>query len=175
MEHFVPKDGKYEIKADQKSSLEQFIREKLIENQNSKKGVTHKTKIGDQLHIMKNRGNKIKPIWNLLENKYYLDFFYFKFIIDPVKITFAKFVDSFNSNVLDRFVNGVGTTASKAGGIVYTNLDQRGIDKVLNLSSTGTDTIGSKVKLIQTGKTQQYLMYFLIGVIVISLIILLVL
>jgi hypothetical protein len=65
MEHFVPKDGKYEIKADQKSSLEQFIREKLIENQNSKKGVTHKTKIGDQLHIMKNRGNKIKPIWNL--------------------------------------------------------------------------------------------------------------
>ena len=118
---------------------------------------------------------KIKPIWNLLENKYYLDFLYFKFIIDPVKITFAKFVDSFNSNVLDRFVNGVGTTASKAGGIVYTNLDQGGIDKVLNLSSTGTDTIGSKVKLIQTGKTQQYLMYFLIGVIVISLIILLVL
>ena len=118
---------------------------------------------------------KIKPIWNLLENKYYLDFFYFKFIIDPVKITFAKFVDSFNSNVLDRFVNGVGTTASKAGGIVYTNLDQGGIDKILNLSSTGTDTIGSKVKLIQTGKTQQYLMYFLIGVIVISLIILLVL
>ena len=65
MDHFVPKDGKYEIKADQKSSLEQFIREKLIENQNSKKGITHKTKIGDQLHIMKNRGNKIKPIWNL--------------------------------------------------------------------------------------------------------------
>ena len=65
MEHFVPKDGQYEIKADQKTSLEKFIREKLIDNQNSKKGVTHKTKIGDQLHIMKNRGNKIKPIWNL--------------------------------------------------------------------------------------------------------------
>tara|TARA_R100000234_G_C4979261_1_gene169970 strand:- start:44 stop:1177 length:1134 start_codon:yes stop_codon:yes gene_type:complete len=65
MEHFVPKDGQYEITADQKTSLEKFIREKLIDNENSKKGVTHKTKIGDQLHIMKNRGNKIKPIWNL--------------------------------------------------------------------------------------------------------------
>jgi hypothetical protein len=65
MEHFVPKDGQYEIKADQKTSLEKFIRQKLIDNENSKKGVTHKTKIGDQLHIMKNRGNKIKPIWNL--------------------------------------------------------------------------------------------------------------
>ena len=118
---------------------------------------------------------KIKPIWKILENKYYLDFFYFKFIIDPVKITFAKFIDSFNTNILDRFVNGVGVTASKAGDIVYKNLDQEGIDKVLNLSSSGTDTIGSKVKLIQTGKTQQYLMYFLVGVIVISLIILLVL
>ena len=98
-----------------------------------------------------------------------------RFIIDPVKITFAKFIDSFNTNILDRFVNGVGVTASKAGDIVYKNLDQEGIDKVLNLSSSGTDTIGSKVKLIQTGKTQQYLMYFLVGVIVISLIILLVL
>lgn len=65
MENFVPKDGQYEITADQKTSLEKFIREKLIDNQNSRKGVTHKTKIGDQLHIMKNRGNKIKPIWNL--------------------------------------------------------------------------------------------------------------
>ena len=118
---------------------------------------------------------KIKPIWKVLENKYYLDLFYFKFIVDPVKITIARLVDSFNTNLLDRFVNGVGVTASKAGGIVYNNLDQGGIDKALNFSSTGTDVIGSKVKLIQTGKTQQYIMYFLTGVVVISLIVLLVL
>ena len=47
--------------------------------------------------------------------------------------------------------------------------------KALNLTSTGTDTLGGKVKLIQTGKTQQYLMYFLTGVIVISVLVLLVL
>tara|TARA_X000001388_G_C2211757_1_gene115454 strand:+ start:87 stop:1220 length:1134 start_codon:yes stop_codon:yes gene_type:complete len=64
MEEFTPKDGQYEIKADQKTKLEQFLRERLIENQNSKKGVTHKTKIGDELLIMKNRGNKTKPQWN---------------------------------------------------------------------------------------------------------------
>ena len=64
MEHFVPKDGQYEITADQKTSLEKFIREKLEANQHSKQGVVHKTKIGDQLHIMKNRGNKTKPQWN---------------------------------------------------------------------------------------------------------------
>ena len=68
-----------------------------------------------------------------------------------------------------------GNAASYLGGVVYNRLDQGGIDKALNLTSTGTDTIGSKVKLIQTGKTQQYIMYFLTGVIVISALVLLVL
>ena len=33
---------------------------------------------------------KIQPVWRILENKYYLDDFYFKFIIDPIKITLSK-------------------------------------------------------------------------------------
>jgi hypothetical protein len=40
------------------------------------------------------------------------------------------------------------------------------------MSSTGTDNFGGKVKLLQTGKTQQYLMLFLGGVVTISLLIL---
>ena len=115
---------------------------------------------------------KIQPIWKVLENKYYLDNFYFKFVIDPIKITFAKAIDSFNTNVIDRFINGFGQIVSFLGGIVYNNIDQNGIDKLLNLSSTGTDAAGSRVKLMQTGRAQQYLMLFLGGVIVISLLIL---
>jgi len=42
----------------------------------------------------------------------------------------------------------------------------------LNASSTGTDNLGGKVKLLQTGKTQQYIMLFLAGVVTISLLIL---
>ena len=75
---------------------------------------------------------KIQPIWSVLENKYYLDHFYFKFVIDPVKINISKAVDKFNT----------------------------------------TDNFGGKVKLLQTGKTQQYLMLFLGGVVTISLLIL---
>ncbi len=118
---------------------------------------------------------KFQPVWRILENKYYLDDFYFQFIIDPIKVTFAKAVDKFNTEILDRFINGFGNVASYLGGFVYNRLDQGGIDKALNLTSTGTDTLGSKVKLIQTGKTQQYIMYFLTGVIVISALVLLVL
>ena len=115
---------------------------------------------------------KIQPIWSVLENKYYLDDFYFKYVIDPVKINISKAVDKFNTNVIDRFVNGFGQIASLLGGIVYNNFDQNGIDKLLNMSSSGTDSFGGKVKLLQTGKTQQYLMLFLGGVVTISLLIL---
>ena len=115
---------------------------------------------------------KIQPIWSVLENKYYLDDFYFKYVIDPVKINISKAVDKFNTNVIDRFVNGFGQIASLLGGIVYNNFDQKGIDKLLNMSSSGTDSFGGKVKLLQTGKTQQYLMLFLGGVVTISLLIL---
>ena len=115
---------------------------------------------------------KIQPIWSVLENKYYLDDFYFKYVIDPVKINISRAVDKFNTNVIDRFVNGFGQIASFLGGIVYNNFDQNGIDKLLNMSSSGTDSFGGKVKLLQTGKTQQYLMLFLGGVVTISLLIL---
>ncbi len=115
---------------------------------------------------------KIQPIWSILENKYYLDDFYFKYVIDPVKINISRAVDKFNTKVIDRFVNGFGQIASLLGGIVYNNFDQNGIDKLLNMSSSGTDSFGGKVKLLQTGKTQQYLMLFLGGVVTISLLIL---
>ena len=75
----------------------------------------------------------------------------------------------------DRTVNMFGVVASYLGNIVYEKLDQGGIDKALNASSSSTDALGARVKLLQTGKAQQYIMYFLSGVIVISLLILLVL
>ena len=84
----------------------------------------------------------------------------------------AKAVDVFNTNVIDRFVNSFGQLASFLGGIIYNNIDQNGIDKILNMSSSGTDSFGGKVKLLQTGRTQQYLMLFLGGVVTISLLIL---
>ena len=118
---------------------------------------------------------KVEPIWNILENKYYLDYFYFKYIINPIKSTVANIVERFNTNILDRTVNMFGIAATFLGNIVYEKFDQGGIDKALNISSSSTDALGARVKLIQTGKTQHYIMYFLTGVIVISLLILLVL
>ena len=114
---------------------------------------------------------KIQPIWSVLENKYYLDHFYFKFVIDPVKINISKAVDKFNTNVIDRFVNGFGQVASLMGGVVYNNFDQNGIDKLLNILQLELIILAVRSNYYKR-KTQQYLMLFLGGVVTISLLIL---
>ena len=69
MEEFVPVDGIYNITQSQKGALEGQLRNQLSINNNSKKGVTHKTMIDGEMHIMKNRGNVKNPIWYLKPEK----------------------------------------------------------------------------------------------------------
>ena len=114
---------------------------------------------------------KLQPVWKILENKYYLDDLYINGIVNPLKTAVAKAVDQFNSKVLDRFVNSVGLAMGFLGKIVYSNLDQDGIDRIVNSISVGTDDLGGRVKLIQSGRVQQYLSLFLSSVLLVSIIV----
>lgn len=114
---------------------------------------------------------KLQPVWKILENKYYLDDLYINGIVNPLKTAVAKAVDQFNSKVLDRFVNSVGLAMGFLGKIVYSNLDQDGIDRIVNSVSVGTDDLGGRVKLIQSGRVQQYLALFLSSVLLVSIIV----
>ena len=114
----------------------------------------------------------MRPLQRLiLENKYYLDDLYVKGIVDPLKTQVAREVDRFNSKVLDRFINTIGLAMAFLGKIVYSNFDQGGIDKLVNSVSVGTDNAGGQVKLIQSGRVQQYLTLFLSGVLLVSIIV----
>lgn len=114
---------------------------------------------------------KLQPVWKILENKYYLDDLYINGIVNPLKTAVAKAVDQFNSKVLDRFVNSVGLAMGFLGKIVYSNLDQDGIDRIVNSVSVGTDDLGGRVKLIQSGRVQHYLALFLSSVLLVSIIV----
>ena len=65
MEEFVPSQGQYNITSNQKSALEDQLRNQLLINNNSKRGVVHKTMIDGEEHFLKNGGNKAKPVWYL--------------------------------------------------------------------------------------------------------------
>lgn len=68
MEEFEPSQGQYSITKNQKSALEEKLRQQLVINKNSKKGIVHKTIIDGEEHYMKNGGNKTNPVW-YLKNK----------------------------------------------------------------------------------------------------------
>jgi len=68
MEEFVPSQGQYSITKNQKGALEEKLRQQLVINKNSKKGIVHKTIIDGEEHYMKNGGNKTNPVW-YLKNK----------------------------------------------------------------------------------------------------------
>ena len=68
MEEFVPSQGQYNITSNQKGRLEEQLRNQLVINKNSKKGIVHKTIIDGEEYFMKNGGNKENPVW-YLKNK----------------------------------------------------------------------------------------------------------
>ena len=65
MEEFVPSQGQYNITNNQKGALEEKLRQQLVINKNSKKGIVHKTIIDGEEYYMKNGGNKTNPVWYL--------------------------------------------------------------------------------------------------------------
>ena len=58
--------------------------------------------------------------------------------------------------MLDRTVDAVGTSSVKVGQGVYTYIDQKGIDGVVNGTGFLSEAGGEELRQIQTGKVQQY-------------------
>ncbi|NND04690.1 MAG: NADH-quinone oxidoreductase subunit L [Acidimicrobiia bacterium] len=98
---------------------------------------------------------KINGLYPVLENKYYIDDFYMDGVIRPIRGPVARAMDWFNGHVLDFFVNGAGLLAKAAGRVVYW-FDQRGVDGAINASGAITGAGGGVLRLLQTGKVQQY-------------------
>jgi len=100
------------------------------------------------------------PLW---QNLYYIDDFYMRWIIGPIKGTIAQGIDFINSYVIDGFINAVGYSTSVIGKFVYSRLDQQGIDLAINAVVGATGGAGEKLRLAQSGKVQQYAASFVIG------------
>ena len=105
---------------------------------------------------------EIPVLYPLLRNKYYLDDFYL-WIVGLIKGPLARFVDWVNSYVIDTVVNSVGAAMVGLGGIVYTVVDQKGIDLFMNGLAGSAGGAGRLLKGIQTGRVQQYAGAFVLG------------
>ncbi len=83
-------------------------------------------------------------------------------IVRPTRGPVARAVDWFNGHVLDLVINGAGWLAAVFAKGVYW-FDQRGIDGAINASASVTGAGGGILRLLQTGKVQQYAILIFAG------------
>jgi len=94
-------------------------------------------------------------LYPLLRRKYYIDDAYFYGVVKPLREPVARGVDWFNGHVIDLVVNGAGFLARAAGKLVYL-FDQRALDGAINASAGITSFGGGRLRLLQSGRVQQY-------------------
>jgi NADH-quinone oxidoreductase subunit L len=98
----------------------------------------------------------IPVLYPLLSNKYYIDDFYLRGVVGPIKGPIARATNWSNTYIIDGVVNGFGAVAKFLSGIVYRGLDQRGIDLAINAAAAATGEAGEQLRYTTTGRVQQY-------------------
>ena len=66
-------------------------------------------------------------------------------------------------------VNGVAGISMALSRFVYGGLDQRGIDGLIGGLSAATDSAGTSLRKMQTGRVQQYATGFVLGTLILVL------
>ena len=109
------------------------------------------------------------PVSTLLVNKYYLDTFYWKFIIQPTRDTLSAAVNWFNQRVLDGVVDGSARAARAAADGVQA-IDEDVIDGAVNGVGQVAGFTGGLLRYLQSGNVQRYAAFLFAGVVILAVI-----
>jgi NADH-quinone oxidoreductase subunit L len=107
--------------------------------------------------------------WNVLQNRYYIDAFYMRAIVYPVRDTWSSAVNWFNQVVIDGIVNGAATLARGLGQVVAW-FDRTVIDGIVNGAGETAGRTGNVLKHLQTGNVQWYAVGLFVGVIALAVV-----
>ncbi len=108
------------------------------------------------------------PIYRLLWNKYYLDELYWYCLVLPLR-GLRHPSSWFDRNIIDAVVNLFGWFGRKASFFVSVFLDNFFVDNILVMGpAKTTNFIGDKLSYAQTGRVRQYLVFSVVGIVVIT-------
>ncbi len=112
------------------------------------------------------------PVFNLLQNKYYLDEIYQKFLINPVlwvaENVVYKFIDL---KVIDGALHGISALGMKLGSLLRFGFDLPVVNGAGDGLAGGTRGLGALLRKVQTGKIQQYMTIAIAAMALIALVI----
>jgi NADH-quinone oxidoreductase subunit L len=107
-------------------------------------------------HGITERSKLAKAGHTVLVEKYYLDHLYTDVIVGAVKGPIARAAYWFNQKAIDGVINGAGIGAVRTGRWVYDKIDQGVIDGAVNGTGRAAEGSGGGLRLMQTGRVQQY-------------------
>ncbi|MDP6124161.1 MAG: NADH-quinone oxidoreductase subunit L [Candidatus Latescibacteria bacterium] len=110
---------------------------------------------------------KDSGFYRLLANKYYIDEFYSKTAIRAT-LALSRIVAAFDKHVVDGVVNGVGVL-TRAVSWLDGKFDNLVVDGLVNLTGTVVISVGDKVRQVQTGRIQQYVLVSVLGLVILVL------
>ena len=113
----------------------------------------------------------LRPIHTTLVNKYWVDELYSATFIAGT-LTVSKVSSLFDKYVVDGIVNTVGALG-KAISFGSASFDRVVVDGLVNFAGLGTQAVGSVVRLIQTGRIQQYLAFSMFALVVVAAVLIL--
>jgi NADH-quinone oxidoreductase subunit L len=108
------------------------------------------------------------PVYTLLENKYYFDELYQMAFVKPAYWFAETFTYRWiDRGVIDGFLHFVGRTSLKIGAFLRSYIDMPIVNGAGDLVGEGTKRIGRTLRVIQTGRVQEYL---IIGVMFVGIV-----
>ena len=117
-------------------------------------------------HRLTERSKPALTGYHVLENKYWLDRLYTDMIVGGIKGPVARAAYWVNQRVIDGVVNSVGIGSRAVARFTYDVLDQKLVDGVVNGAGYTAEEGGSALRVLQTGRVQQYAA-FLFGAVVV--------
>jgi NADH-quinone oxidoreductase subunit L len=109
---------------------------------------------------------KLPWAYNILQNKYYFDEFYWAVLVVPL-FWITKTLAIFDARIVDGLVNGVGYI-TLGFAIAYSWFDRVIVDGLVNLVGGVTRLSGRVLRYGQTGVLQNYALVAFTGVLVLA-------
>ncbi|MGH9042299.1 MAG: NADH-quinone oxidoreductase subunit L [Acidimicrobiia bacterium] len=98
----------------------------------------------------------LRSLKTLLVEKYYLDRLFVDGLVGFIKGPLARGIYWTNQKIIDGIVNAVGVGTKIVGRFTYDVLDQKGVDGIVNGIGIGASETGGLLRLVQSGRVQQY-------------------
>jgi NADH-quinone oxidoreductase subunit L len=98
----------------------------------------------------------LRALHTFLVEKYYLDRLFVDGLVGFIKGPLARAVYWSNQKIIDGVVNAVGAGARVLARFTYDVVDQKGVDGLVNGIGASAAETGGLLRLVQSGRVQQY-------------------